>query len=338
MDSLTHIALGACLGEAFAGKKVGKKAMLWGILAQSIPDFDFILTPFLATSKDLLVHRGFSHSILFVILLAPLLALLAEKLHRTHDISYKSWVLFFVTSIGLHLFIDGFNNYGIGWLEPFSHSRFSFNTIYVADPLFSIGPAIAAALLLITRKNNAKRIFWWKFGLLCSLFYLSYSAVNKLIIDKNVNTNLKKLNISSTHYFTTPAPFQNLLWFTVAATDSGFYAGYRSVFDNGPLQLTYYPKNQQLLAPYINRDDIKRLVTFSQGYYTTSISNDTLMFNDLRFGQVVGWMNPKENFSFHYFIQYPDKNNLVVQRGRFEKFDRKAFKGLLTRASGCPLY
>ena len=29
MDSLTHIALGACMGEAFAGYKVDKKAMLW---------------------------------------------------------------------------------------------------------------------------------------------------------------------------------------------------------------------------------------------------------------------------------------------------------------------
>jgi len=37
MDSLTHITLGACLGEAFAGKKIGKKAMLWGILAVSTP-------------------------------------------------------------------------------------------------------------------------------------------------------------------------------------------------------------------------------------------------------------------------------------------------------------
>ena len=65
MDSLTHIALGACMGEAFAGQTVGRKAMLWGILAQSIPDIDFIASTWLDTTSNLLAHRGFTHSILF---------------------------------------------------------------------------------------------------------------------------------------------------------------------------------------------------------------------------------------------------------------------------------
>jgi len=40
MDSLTHLALGACVGEAFFDKKIGKKALLWGALANSLPDID----------------------------------------------------------------------------------------------------------------------------------------------------------------------------------------------------------------------------------------------------------------------------------------------------------
>ena len=61
MDSITHIALGACMGEAFAGKTLGKKAMLWGALAQSIPDIDFIASFWMDTSSNLLAHRGFTH-------------------------------------------------------------------------------------------------------------------------------------------------------------------------------------------------------------------------------------------------------------------------------------
>lgn len=33
MDSITHIALDACMGQAFAGKQLGKKAMLLGAMA-----------------------------------------------------------------------------------------------------------------------------------------------------------------------------------------------------------------------------------------------------------------------------------------------------------------
>ena len=97
MDSLTHIALGACIGEAFAGKKLGKKAMLWGAVVQSIPDIDFIAGTWLDTSENLLAHRGFTHSVLCMIIIVPLLALLAEKLHRPHNIALKTYLLFFFT-------------------------------------------------------------------------------------------------------------------------------------------------------------------------------------------------------------------------------------------------
>ena len=42
MDSLTQIVLGAAVGEAVLGKKVGNKAMLYGAIAGTIPDLDVI--------------------------------------------------------------------------------------------------------------------------------------------------------------------------------------------------------------------------------------------------------------------------------------------------------
>ena len=141
MDSLTHFTIGACMGEAFAGKTVGKKAMLWGALAQSLPDIDFIASFWMKTSSNLLAHRGFTHSFLFCILITPLLAMLAESIHRPHNIPLWKWLLFFGVAIFFHIFIDAFNNYGVGLFEPFSHQRISFNAIYVADPFFSIWPA-----------------------------------------------------------------------------------------------------------------------------------------------------------------------------------------------------
>lgn len=319
MDSLTHVAIGALVGEAFAGKTVGKKAMLWGVLAQSLPDIDFIFMPFLSTTEGLLAHRGFSHSILFLLLAAPMLALLAERIHRPHDISLTRWMLFFTSAIGIHLFVDGFNNYGVGWLEPFFNNRFSFNTIYVVDPLFSIGLGIAFFMLLILKRSHPKRKLWWRFGILSMFIYLGYSLINKAIINESVTESFKAGSIPHDKYLSTPAPFQNMLWFIAAGNDSGFHVGYRSVFDKGPLKLNFFPRNEHLLAPYEGTGDLYRLKEFSQGFYTASVRNDTLMFNDLRFGQVIGWVDSSERFAFHYYLQYPDANDMVVQRGRFEK-------------------
>lgn len=335
MDSLTHIAFGACIGEAFFEKGFGKKAMLWGALAQSIPDIDFVAGFWMDTPGSLIAHRGITHSVLFALALAPLLAALAERIHRPHNISGRKWWLFFLVELCVHLFLDVFNNYGIGWLEPFSHHRFSFNAIYVADPFFSLVPAIALVLLLWLNPYHRKRTTLWKLGVFVPVFYLLYCSYNKLTIDREVRTAFRQQGISYTRYFTTPAPLQNWLWYVVAGSDSGYFVGYRSLFDSGSrVQLQFFPRNDQLLDPVSDHAEVSRLIQFSQQFYTVEKWGDTLVFNDLRFGQIIGWENPKEKFVFHYFLQHPSDNNMVVQRGRFTGWNRSTFYRLLRRIAG----
>ena len=335
MDSLTHIALGACIGEAFFEKGFGKKAMLWGALAQSIPDIDFISSFWLNTPESLLAHRGFTHSFLFAGLIIPIFALAADKTHRPHNIAFKTWILFFAAEVFLHLFIDGFNNYGVGWFEPFSHHRYSFNTIYVADPFFSVWAGIAFFMLLILNSHSAKRKFWWKFGVIIPFIYLGYCSLNKVKINSGVKEILAAQHIPHERYFTTPAPLQNWLWYVVAGNDSGYYVGFRSVFDRKKqIDFQYFPRKDSLLQAVNNYEDLQKLIRFSQQFYTAEMYNDTLVFNDLRFGQVIGWTNPKEKFVFHYYLQHPGDNKLVVQRGRFAKWDWDVVKALAKRIRG----
>lgn len=335
MDSLTHIALGACMGEAFAGRTVGKKAMLWGALAQSIPDIDFLAAFWMTPSGNLLAHRGFTHSLLFCAIITPLFAMMAEKLHRPHNIRLKKWVLFFGSVIFIHIFIDAFNNYGVGWFEPFSHRRISFNVIYVADPLFSVWPGIACVALILLRKLNPQRKKWWKMGLGLSGFYLLYCLLNKVNVNRDVKEILQKQQITYTRYFTTPAPLQNWLWYVVAGNDSGYYTGFHSVFDSKKeISFQYFPRNDSLLNPVKNMEDVQQLIRFSQQFYTVEIWNDTLVFNDLRFGQVIGWTNPNAKFVFHYFLKHPAANKLVVQRGRFEGWNWQTAKAMWKRIGG----
>jgi inner membrane protein len=335
MDSLTHIALGACIGEAFFERGFGKKALLWGALAQSVPDVDFLSGLWLNTSDNLLAHRGFTHSISFALLAIPLLAFTANRIHRPHDISFKTWTFFFTIEIFLHLFIDGFNNYGIGWLEPFSHHRFSFNIIYVADPFFSIWAGIAFLFLLILNQYHQWRRFWWRFGVILPFLYLLYCTFNKITVNNDVKEILKKQEIAYSRYFTTPAPLQNWLWFVVAGNDSGYYVGYRSVFDRKKeIDFHYFPRRDSLLNPVRNHEDVKELIHFSQRFYTAEQWGDTLVFNDLRFGQVIGWENPEEKFAFHYYLKQGTDNTLVVQRGRFARWDKEAVRALWKRIEG----
>ncbi len=244
MDSLTHIAIGACIGEAFFGKTIGKKAMIWGALAQSIPDVDFVAALWMNPAENLLAHRGFTHSILFILIITPLLALIAEHWHRPHNISLRKWLLFFALQGFLHIFIDAFNNYGVGWFEPFSHYRVSFNILFVADPFFSLWPGVALVALIFLNRWHPKRKFWWRFGLAVSTLYLSYCIVNKVTINSSVKEIAAMQKIQYDEYFTTPTPLNNWLWYIVLADDSGFHIGFRSLFDSQKqITFEYFPRN-----------------------------------------------------------------------------------------------
>ena len=288
MDSITHFALGACMGEAFAGAKLGKKAMLWGAAAQSIPDIDFLASFWMDTSSALLAHRGFTHSFLFCFAITPLFALTAEKFHRPHNILLVSWMRFFGTAILFHIFIDAFNSYGVGWFEPFSHARISFNAIYVADPFYTLWPALSCIALIYLKKRNRNRKKWWRLGIGISSLYLILCILNKKKIDTDVRSILQQQHIAYTRYLTTPAPLQNFLWYVIAGSDSGYYVGFRSLFDSKKkIDFNYFPRNDVLIRDLRDHEDVIKLIRFSQAYYTIEKWNDSLVFNDLRFGQII---------------------------------------------------
>ncbi len=335
MDTLTHIVLGACIGEAIAGKQLGKKALLLGALAQNIPDIDIVASFWLPTTTDLLAHRGITHSILFALLVSPLLAWLSLRIFSSSGLSSRRWLYFWSIQVFIHIFIDAFNAYGTGWFEPFSHYRVSFNTLFVADPLLSIWPLLALLALLIVRKSNPKRKLWATMAISLSSIYLLLSITFKLIIDNRVTKNLENNKETYSRYFTTPTPLNILLWYIVVQKDSGYSIGYSSVLDTKPnINYHYTPRNEVLLALPCDTSDKNNLIRFSQGYYTAELRHDSLVFNVLRFGEILGWENEHPQSVFYYYLQYPANNKLIVQRGRFAGWNKAAIKRFINRISG----
>lgn len=334
MDSLTHIVVGACIGQAIAGKNLGKKALIVGAVANSLPDIDFVASFFLPLTTDLLAHRGFTHSFLFIFLFSPLLARLSGMAFRRSAMSYWHWLFFWSFQCFIHIFIDAFNAYGTAWFEPFSHYRVAFNTMFVADPLFTIWPAVAMVALLLMGTSHTKRNLVAGTALTLSCCYLLSGIFFKSIVDKRAHEDLNKLNASGERYFSTPTPLNNVLWYIVAQHDSGYYIGYRSLFDDQPTSFRYVCKNASLLNSAPDKNDIAKLIRFSNGFYTVEKIHDTLKFNDLRFGEILGWDDSVSHCVFYYYPQYSDANELIVQRGRFARWDGQAFRNFLRRIAG----
>jgi inner membrane protein len=335
MDSITHIVLGAALGEVFLDKSLGKRAMLYGAAAHSLPDIDVVESLWLSPADNLLAHRGITHSFLFAAFAAIVLAWLLRRWHRGSEISFQKWTGFFAVTIFLHLLLDSTNAYGTGLLEPFSHQRFSFHILFVADPLFFLAPGIVFVALLVMRRNHPRRSIWAASGLLIAVIYFLIAFQNKRTISDRVNKNLTEQNIQPNRYFTSPTVLNSLLWYSVAEVDSGFYIGYSSVFDNKiSIDFNFLPRQEFLLSGVEDVHTVGQLKRFSQGYYTVNKIDSTLIFSDLRFGQANGWADSQAPFTFQWYLQKPEENLLVIQRGRFSGWNKGTVLSLLQRIKG----
>ena len=100
------------------------------------------------------------------------------------------------------------------------------------------------------------------------------------------------------------------------------------------IDFSYFPRNDSLLVSVADHEELQHLKRFSRQFYTAELWGDTLVFNDLRFGQMMGWQNPKGKFVFHYILNHQEDNLLVVQRGRFGGWDGKVLKGYIKRIGG----
>jgi inner membrane protein len=334
MDSITHIVLGASIGEVFLGKSLGKRAMFYGALAHSLPDIDVVASLWLPPSDNLLAHRGITHSFLFAGIATFIIAWILNRWYRSPEISFYKWAAFIGVGIFLHPLLDSCNAYGTGLLEPFSHQRFSFHILFVADPLFFLAPAVAFIALLVLKSKHCRSL-WAGGGLLVAGIYFLIAFQNKRIISHRVDNSLYEQSIQAKRYFTTPTVLNSMLWCAVAEVDSGFYIGYSSIFDRKALiDFNYVPRQEFLLDKVEDSHTVDEVKKFSQGYFTVMKADSTLVFNDLRFGQANGWSDPQAPFTFRWYLQKPDENLLVIQRGRFSGWNREAVRSLVDRIKG----
>lgn len=332
MDSLTQIVLGAAVGEAVLGKKVGNKAMLYGAVAGTIPDLDVLVRYFADTVTTIELHRGFSHSILFSILFAPLFGWLISKVERKSEASWKDWSRLMFWGLFTHPILDTFTTWGTQLFWPFD-LRLAFQNIFVIDPLYTL-PFLLFLLLAMSRKRtDPKRRRWNAMGLWVSSSYLMLTLILKGITYTKFTESLEAQQIPYTAIATRPTPLNSLLWTANVETEDAYLIGDYSLFDSQPVKFKRYPKNHGLLGELRERDEIRRMIRIAEGWFTISQKEDQLYFNDLRFG-LLSLDSDETQFVFSYKV-IPEPQGLRIEET--EKFDtdaKRLLSGLWLRIQG----
>lgn len=287
MDSLTQIVLGAAVGEAVLGKKVGNRAMLWGGIAGTIPDLDvfvrFFTDPITATE----LHRGITHSIFFAIVMAPILGYLVSKIHNKRDATRAGWSWLFFWSLVTHPLLDAHTAWGTQLFWPFEE-RLAYNNIFVVDPIYTLPFLFFLLLAALKKRSDPRRSKFNNYGLYISSTYMLLTFVFKGISINAFESQLSAEHVNYIEMDTKPTPFNSILWNAQVETENGYLMGYYSLFDSKPVTFSHeFPKNHELLDPYKDQKVVQQLIKIAAGWYTVErVSDAELMFYDLRFGQL----------------------------------------------------
>jgi len=318
MDSITQITLGAAVGEATAGRTAGKKAPLWGAFFGLLPDLDVLANPFLTEVQALTLHRSATHSFLFIALVTLSAALGLRRLSPKADVSTRRWAALVATTLITHVGLDCLTTYGTQVFWPFSSHPVIYSTIFIIDPVYTV-PLAAGLLLSLRWAPRARARRWSNYaGLALSSAYLLATVGNKLFVQDVFSDALRTQVPSYERVFTTPTPFNNLLWRGVAETPEGYYIGLYSVLDpDRAIDFRYVPNGHARLGDDRGTPVVKKLRRFSRGYFAVREDADGgLVLEDLRFGRNDLGLTADGQYLFTYrLVESTDGTVVGMRRG-----------------------
>jgi len=168
LEPITHFLTGACLGRAGLNRKTAL-ATLTLTLAAEAPDLD-VLSGFRGRVFGFAHHRGFTHSFVGVLLDALVVVgfvylvwRLRGRKTRDPNLPPRWGILFLYACLaGLsHILLDFTNNYGVRPFWPFSGKWYSWDIVFIVEPvmlaLLTIGLVAPALFGLIDAEIGARR-------------------------------------------------------------------------------------------------------------------------------------------------------------------------------------
>ena len=282
---------------------------------------------------------AFGLSLLFYIYLISRLAksyLFRER--QLPDASTRDWQWLFFWSIFTHPLLDAFTTYGTQLFQPFSDYRVAFNTISVADPLYTVPFLSCVIICSFYHRTNIKRRWINYAGIGISSFYLLFTVFNKMHIDRTFESSLQAQSIQYDRFMSTPTILNNILWQGIAQKDDKYYMGSYSLFDSKDISFVEIDRNDEMIAKASEDRTIRILEWFTDGYYNVIRRKDgNIQINDLRYGSLSPDYQSENSYVFRFPLrENPDGSYDVINGdgGPPEGTEQEMMKNLIERIKG----
>lgn len=283
MDSVTQFALGACVGAATLGPRIGmRKAALIGGLMGTVPDLDTFI-PSADPVQSFTSHRGASHSLIIQALATPLFAEPVVRLFR--DLRDKRLLTYAAVYLMLatHALIDAMTVYGTQLLWPLSDTPFGVGSIFIIDPLYTL-PLLAVTLWALTLNPDSRRYRRWLGGALIvsTAYMLGTIGLQKITADKAAEW-ISAQGLAPQRTLSIPTPFNVLYWRTIIIDDDRYLNLYTSVLGKS-VSVYRHPRHPELEGCLSATPAFRDLAAFTKGFYRMEESGGKIIFSDLRMG------------------------------------------------------
>jgi inner membrane protein len=280
LDSITQFVLGAAIAEATLGRRVGRRAALIGGIVASLPDLD-VLVPFADPVSDFTYHRSASHSLLVLVLFAPLVAWMIDRCFVPERRNFRSWWLCCSLALVTHPLLDAFTVYGTQLAWPLSEHPYGLGSMFIIDPVYTL-PLIAA--VLVAQFSRARTVKWNATALALTSAYLALSVVVQAHVETLVRQELQRKQIPAIAVGVHTTPFNIVAWRILVTDPSGYRVGYYSLWAPRPIEFERYASAPRLLDDIAETWPVARLAWFTKGLNAVSEQDGAVVLSDLRMG------------------------------------------------------
>jgi inner membrane protein len=291
MDSLTQFTLGSAIGVAVMGRRTAPwKAALWGGACGTLPDLDALVDHGDPIS-NMTLHRADSHSLLWLTLASPAIALAIARLNGPAG-SFRHWWLAVWLTLFTHPLLDLMTVYGTQLLRPFTDHPYGVGSLFIIDPLYTL--PLLGGLVLALARSDAGGLRWNRAGLALSTAYLGWTVGAQQHVESVASASLARQGIVADRVLVTPTPFNSVLWRVVAVTPTEHHEGFYSLFDPEPVvHFDRFDRGAPLYEALAGQWHVDRIAWFTRGFFTMTQYRDQVLISDLRMGQ-----EPAYAFSF----------------------------------------
>jgi len=290
MDPVTQFTLGATVGVAVLGRRVGaRRAALVGGVLGMLPDLDYLF-PVEDAADSYLSHRSATHSLLVQVAATPVIG---EALRRLvaplRDARGQAWLAVYLC-LATHALLDAVTVYGTRLFWPVWNEALGLGSLFIIDPLYTL-PLLVVTIWALLQGNITRRLAAGVAAALAlSTGYIAWSVGVQQIAANRGARHLAAHDIDPERLLATPTPFNTLFWRVIALDGARNYNVYVPLLGGDGAVTAYAYDRWPAEIPCSEREalaedsGLRELAAFTDGFYQIQAENGEAVFVDLRMG------------------------------------------------------